>query len=668
MEPVGTIDVAIAHASRLLHANPGLAAEQALEILKVAPGHPPAILLLGAAHRLAGRNEAALQVLEPLTRAQPNWAAAHYELGLALSRMDRPEQATAAFRRAVRLKPDLPGAWRELGDQLMLAKDLAGADAAYAQHIKASTRDPRLLEAADALCDNDIPLAESLLRTHLKSHPTDVAAIRMFAEVAGRLGRFEDAENLLRRCLQLAPSFHAARHNYALVLTRQNKPAEALREIERLLLIEPDNPGHRNLKAAVLAKIGELGESVEIYSQLLEQHPQQPKIWMSYGHALKTAGDEARSIEAYRRSIGLLPSLGEAYWSLANLKTVRFTNEDLSAMRAQLERPDLAPEDRFHFDFAIGKALEDAGEFAASFRHYLKANELRRAGIEYSAERNSRQIRNTQTALTREFFAARAGFGSSARDPIFIVGLPRSGSTLIEQILSSHSAVEGTMELPDITAMAAMLGRESVQAGKAPYPQLLADLGADECRALGERYLAQTRIQRRTGAPCFIDKMPNNFAHVGLIHLILPNARIIDARRHPLACCFSCFKQHFARGQHFTYSLEDIGRYYRDYVDLMAHFDRVLPGRVHRVIYESMIEETESEVRRLLEYCGLDFEPACLRFYENDRAVRTASSQQVRRPIYREGVEHWRKFEPWLEPLKQALGPALVAYPHAPSV
>ena len=664
---MGTIDVALAHATRLMQSDPELAAEQAGEVLKVAPGHPVATLLLGYARRVTGKTDAALQILEPLTRAQPNWATAHYELGLVLSRLERREEAIAALRRAVTLKPDMPDAWRALGDQLTISGDRVGADACYAQHIKASTRDPRLLQAAAALCDNNIPVAESLLRAHLKNYPTDVAAIRMFAEVAARLGRFRDAENLLKRCLELAPSFHAARHNYALVLSRQNKAGEALREIDRLFAAEPNNPGHRNLKAAVLAKIGELEESVEIYADLLANHPEQPKIWMSYGHALKTAGREAQSIAAYKKSIELLPSLGEAYWSLANLKTMRFTDDDLSAMRGQLARTDLSPEDRFHFDFAAGKALEDEGRFEASFQHYLQGNALRRAGIEYDAERNTAQLESHKALLIPEFFAARQGYGTPAPDPIFIVGLPRSGSTLLEQILSSHSAVEGTMELPDITAMAATLGQEGVRAGTAPYPQLLANLTAADCQALGERYLAQTRIQRRTGRPFFIDKMPNNFAHIGLIHLILPNAKIIDARRHPLGCCFSCFKQHFARGQHFTYSLEDLGRYYRDYVGLLAHFDRVLPGRVHRVLYESMIEDTEPQVRSLLEYCGLPFEPGTLRFYENERAVRTASSQQVRKPIFREGVEHWRHYEPWLDPLKSALGTALETYPAAPS-
>ena len=667
-EPVGTIEVALQHTARLLDRDPVMAAEQASEILKVVPQHPAATLLLGIAQRRGGRTKAALSTLEPLARAQPNWAAAQYEQALALSDAGQSEAAVASLRRTVTLKPDMVDAWRALGDELTSSGDAAGADAAYAQQIKAATRDPRLLAAAAALCENEIPHAEALLRTHLKQYPTDVAAIRMFAEVAARLRRFDDAEKLLTRCLELSPSFAPARHNYAVVLHRQNKCVEALRETEALLALEPHNPGYKNLKAAILARIGDFEQSIDLYATVLAAHPLQPKIWMSYGHALKTHGREADSIAAYEKSIALLPGLGEAYWSLANLKTVRFTAAQIESMRTQLARAELADEDRFHLHFAMGKALEDAGACAESFEHYARGNSIRRAGIRYSADDVTAQTQRSKSLLTADFFAHRAGYGDPSSAPIFIVGLPRAGSTLIEQILSSHSLVEGTMELPDIPALARTITQDAKQAGMTRYPEPLASLEAAQCRALGERYLASTRIQRRSAAPFFIDKLPNNFSHIGLIQLILPNAKIIDARRHPLGCCFSGFKQHFARGQNFTYSLEDLGRYYHDYVELMSHFDKALPGRVHRVFYEKMIEDTEGEVRRLLEYCGLPFEAGCLRFYENERAVRTASSQQVRQPIYRAGLDQWRHFEPWLEPLKTALGPVLDAYPGIPEL
>jgi tetratricopeptide (TPR) repeat protein len=665
-EPVGSVELALGHAARLLESNPTLAAEQAGEILKAVPNHPLATLLLGVARRAGGDATAALLVLEPLVAIHPQWALAQYELALAFSGAERNAAAVSALRRALTLKPDMADAWRALGDQLTIAGDVAGADDAYAQNIKAATKDPRLLAAAAALCENRIPHAEAMLRAHLKRYPTDVAAIRMFAEVAARLQRYQDAEKLLARCLELAPGFAGARHNYALVLHRQNKPEAALREIDGLLADDPRNPGYNNLKAAILARIGELDDSIDIYAGMLATHPEHPKIWMCYGHALKTKGREAESIDAYRKSIDLCPTLGEAYWSLANLKTVRFAPVELQAMTAQLARPELSEDDRFHLHFAMGKALEDAHDHARAFEHYAEGNRLRRSQIAYDSDDMTARLRRSRSLFTSQFFAAHPGYGADDPDPIFIVGLPRAGSTLIEQILSSHSQVEGTMELPDIPAIAKSLFDMRNKSQASGYAEVLATLSAQECRALGERYLARTRIQRKTPALFFIDKMPNNFAHIDLIHLALPHAKIIDARRHPLGCCFSGFKQHFARGQHFSYSLEDIGRYYRDYVEHLAHFDAALPGRIHRVIYESMIDDTETEVRRLLEYCGLPFEENCLRFYENSRSVRTASSQQVRQPIFRDGVDHWRHFEPWLGPLKIALGSVLDAYPGVP--
>lgn len=664
----GSLQQALAHATRLLESEPTLAIEQLDEILKVAPGHPVALRLLAAARSRQGDIRGALDILQPLARAQPNWAMAQLDLGLALGRCGQGQDAIEALRRAVSLKPDLPQAWRALGDHLTAAGDQRAADVAYTNHVRYSTHDPRLLAAAVALVEQRIPEAESLLREHLKQAPTDVAAIRMFAEVAARLGRNEDAQHLLERCLELAPSFHAARQNYALVLHRSNQPEQALVEIKRLLAAEPDHAGYRNLMAVVLCRIGDYEPALQIYADLLSHYPGHAKVWMSYGHALKTAGQSERAIDAYRRSLQLQPAFGEAWWSLANLKTFRFGADDLAAMHQQLARPDLVEDDRLHLEFAIGKALEDAGEYAPSFQHYVRGNALRRAQLRYSADETSARVQRACARYTREFFAVRADMGCPARDPIFIVGLPRAGSTLIEQILSSHSQVEGTMELPEVASMTRSLRQQGDPSSAMPYHDALAALDADALRALGEQYLARTRIQRKTSAPLFIDKMPNNFMHIGLIHLMLPNAKIIDARRHPLACCFSAFKQHFARGQSFSYGLEDIGRYYRDYVSLMAHFDAVLPGRIHRVLYERMIADTEGEVRRLLDYCGLPFEASCLRFFQNPRPVRTASSEQVRRPIYREGVDHWRHYAPWLGALQQVLGPVLGSYPDVPDL
>ncbi|HZT04105.1 MAG TPA: sulfotransferase [Steroidobacteraceae bacterium] len=631
-EPVGTLEVALAHASRLLAVKPAVAAEQACEILKVVPRQPQALLILGLARAAAGDVDGAID----------------------------------ALTRAVSLRTDLADAWLALADQLRLRGDGESADRAYARYIKAATRDPRLQGAAAALCENRIPEAEALLRAHLGQHPNDVAALRMLAEAAARLLRYSDAQRLLERCLELAPSFDAARHNYATVLNRQGRSAQALEQCARLLAKEPHNPSYLSLQAATSANLGDFADAIAAYESVLRDYPQQPKLWMSYGHALRTTGKVPQSIAAYRRALSMEPNLGEVWWSLANLKTFRFSPADVLAMQEALARGDLSEDDRMHFEFALGKALEDAASYQDSFAHYAAGNALRREQHGYDPGEMSRFVRRSKELLTARFFAERAGAGVAAADPIFIVGLPRAGSTLIEQILGSHPLVEGTMELPQLPNIARKLAGPK-QEEEGTFLRRLAALTRDELRALGESYLAETRVMRKTGTPFFIDKMPNNFLYVGLIHLILPNAVIIDARRHPLGCCFSCFKQHFARGQWFSYGLEDLGRYYRDYVDLMAHLDEVLPGRITRVFYENVVEDTETEVRRLLAACRLPFDPACLRFHENERAVRTASSEQVRRPIFRDGVEQWRHYEPWLEPLKQTLGNVLTEYPKVPA-
>ncbi len=647
---------ALAHADRLLAASPAKAAEQASEILKAVPGHPHALLILGVAQRRLGDNAAARAVLETLAATQPRAAAAHYEYGLTLAALGEAEAAIAAIRRATGLNPAMPDAWRALGDLLMLAGDEAGADQAYARHIGAAVNDKRLMAAGLALCDRDIPAAERLLRAHLARFPTDVAAMRMLAEAATRLGQFGEAEALLADCLKRAPSFIGARHNYAMVLYRQNKLAEAIPHIERLVAHDPRDPNYRNLLAAAVASVGDYQRAIDLYEGVLRQFPRQPKIWLGYGHALKTAGRTADGVRAYRKSLELEPSLGEAYWSLANLKTVRFPPADLGAMEALLRRPGLGREDTYHTHYALGRAYEEQGDYAQSFSHYAAGARIRLTEAGYSADETTGQVDRLISLFSAAFFAERAGAGCQDPAPIFVVGLPRSGSTLIEQILASHSAVEGTMELQEMPRIARSFGRGLTGTDGPRYPESLAPLQAGALTALGEDYIRRSHIYRKLDRPFFIDKLPNNWLHTGLIRLILPHAKIIDARRHPLATCFSAFKQHFARGQNFSYDLTDVGRYYCDYVRLMAHMDLVQPGLVHRVQYETMVADTEGEIRRLLAFCGLEFEPACLRFWETDRAVRTASSEQVRRPIFTEGLEQWRNFEAWLGPLKEALG------------
>jgi tetratricopeptide (TPR) repeat protein len=660
-----SLDVALAHAERLLQRDPVLAVEQADAILTAVPHHPKARLIKGRALQRQGKSADALAAFEALAGDQPLWAEARYEWGQACAAAGKLETAIDALRSALELKDEYPAAWGALGDLFYAAGAAAEADNAYANQIRTSTSDPKLMEAAQALCANKLAPAEALLRTHLKAMPSDVAAIRMLAEIGARLGRYGDAEKLLSRCLELAPSFAGARHNYAIVLFRQGKVLEALSEIEVLRQEHPENAAYRNFTAAALARLGEYSDAIELYEELLRDRSEQPRIWLSYGHALKTAGRTSEAIGAYRKAIALDPRFGDGYWSLANLKTFRFTLAEIDAMRAALGARDLSDDDRFHIDYALGKALEDMGDYADSFAHYAEGARRRRAQVNYDPDHITDQMRRARALFTSDFLTAREGQGAPAPDPIFIVGLPRSGSTLLEQILSSHSAIEGTMELPDIAAIARDLGEKKLRSETSKYPEILAGLSPETLRTLGESYIERTRIQRRSAKPRFIDKMPNNWLHVGLIALALPNAKIIDARRHPVATCFSAFKQHFARGQTFTYDLGELGRYYRDYLELMAHFDAVAPGRIHRVLYEELVGDTETEVRRALNYCALPFESACLQFFATDRPVRTASSEQVRQPIFQEGVDQWRRYDPWLGPLKDSLGPDALNYPTA---
>jgi tetratricopeptide (TPR) repeat protein len=665
-EEMGSLEEATKNAAQLLDVNPTLAAEQAQEILNAIPNHPPAMFLLASARRLSGDPQAALEILEPLLNAQHKWAAAYFEYGASLGMLGRGDEAIKALLKAVQYQPEHPEAWRVLADHLLAIGDTKGGDLAYTRHVQCSARDPMLREAAAAMVKNEVALAERLLKKHLIGKPTDVPAIRMLAEVAVRCGQDEDAEKLLLRCLELAPGFAAARYNLAVILHRRNDPNNALVEIEKALAADSENPSYRNLCAVILSRTGDYDRSIELYSRLLSEYPENAKVWSSYGHVLKTAGKAADSIDAYRQSIERKPSYGEAYWSLANLKTYRFTDTDLAAMHAQLEDMKLVGEDRWHFQFTLGKAYEDAKEYEKSFDHYAKGNALVLHRSGYDPDLNTTRVRELKRAFSQEFLAKREGMGCDASDPIFIVGMPRSGSTLLEQMLACHSQIEGTAELPDILTLAKDLRDEADSDDVAVYAAVLGTKSADELREMGERYLQRTQIYRKSGRPFFIDKMPNNFLHVGMIHLILPNAKIIDARRHPLGCGFSNFKQYYAQGQSFSYGLTEMGRFYYDYVDLMAHFDGVLPGRIHRVFYEDTVGDTESVVRDVLEYCGLDYEPACLRFFESDRPVRTASSEQVRQPIYKAGVEQWKNYEEWLDPLKEALGGVLDTYPDIP--
>jgi len=650
-----TLDLKLMRVAALLDSDPPAAAREAAEILKEHPGHPTATLLLGTARRTLGDPQAAASFAE-LAAAQPDSAPLQFELGRTLAAQGLHEEALSALLRAVELQPDLAEAWRELSSLHAARADPHACDVAYARYSRLAADDKHLTEAAAAFADRRLASAEALLQKRLTAAPQDVGAMRMLAEVAAEREDYVRAERLLHECVELAPGYSLARFDLARVLHSQQKAAPMLPLLERLLVLEPENFLYRTLQASAYNLLGQNERAQQIHEDLLNKFPSSELLWVYYGHSLRIAGRLSEAIAAYRKSIALKPEFGEAWFSLGNLKTVRFSESDIATMQAQAARADSDDHTRLQFEFALGKAREDNADYAESFAHYARGNALRRAMVRYDPDASTRFVQRSQALYSREFFIAREGFGCQAPDPIFIVGLPRSGSTLLEQILASHSQVEGTRELPDIPGFALELGALEQPSQPPAYPQSVARLTREQLTALGERYLAQTRPHRVLGRARVIDKQPTNFCHIGLIQLMLPNARIIDARRSPLACCFANFKQHFQAGVWFTYSLEDLGHYYRDYVALMAHYDKVLPGRVHRVLYEDVVADLEGEVRRLLEYCGLAFEEQCLRFHETRRAVQTVSSEQVRQPIYAEGVDQWRNFEPWLGPLKDALG------------
>jgi tetratricopeptide (TPR) repeat protein len=659
-QPAERLSAALRAAADGFGRDPALAEARARDVLASVPGQQQALLLLVCARRLRGDKEGARAILEAMAKALPGLAAVHYELGLILGGLGETGAAVAALSRVVELEPNHPAAWRALGNQLGQAGDNEAAGRAFAKHFSVAQKELALLEGATAQADAQLGPAEAMLRELLSINLTDVSAMHMLAKIGIRLGRYEDVERLLARTLELAPGFTAARYDYAKVLQEQRKWEPLLAQVEILLGKDRENPSYRVLKAEALTALGYHDRSIENYEAMLSDFPEDSFLWTGYGHALRTLGRYDDSISAYRRAVALSPELGRAWWSLANLKTFRFTAGDVQTMQDQLRRSDLPAEDRYPLNFALGKALEDREDFAESFANYHEGNRLQRAGLR-EIHVLTRYVQHCKTLFTPGFFRDRAGAGCPTLDPIFIVGLPRSGSTLLEQILSSHSAIEGTAELPDITHIVVRLN-----GGKGYYPTALERLDGGELRALGEEYLQLTQVHRKLGRPFFIDKMPSNFEHVALIHLMLPNAKIVDVRRHPLGCCFSNFKQYFENRLGHSCELGEIGRYYRDYVELMAHFDAVLPGRVHRVFYENMVRDPEIEIRRMLAYCGVAFEETCLRFHETERGVRTASSEQVRRPIYTEALEQWRNFEPWLGPLKSALGPVLELYPAVP--
>jgi tetratricopeptide (TPR) repeat protein len=639
----------------------GQAMAQIERLLPGAPDDRELLLLQALTQRLLGDASAALGTLLRLEQLQPRFSRLHQERGQCYVALKQAPQAIDAFLRAVHLNPALPASWSMLEGLYRLAGQ-PGNTAQAAGHVAALKRLPPEVVTATALfSDGEFTESEQLIRTFLLRHGHNVEAMRLLARIGNERDVLDDAQLLLEAVLDLAPDYRAARFDYAQVLIKRHLYRLAQREAERLLAADPADRNYRTLYAMTYVGLGLHERAVELYRELLPGAPQTADLHLSIAHSLKTLGRREAAIEEYRAAAVARQGFGDAYWSLANLKTYRFTQAELQQMLAAEAAAATAPTDRYHLCFALGKALEDQDQYARSFEYYARGNALKHADSRYRPEVLELNTRLQIEVCTPELFAGNQHSGVPAPDPIFILGLPRSGSTLIEQILASHSAVEGTQELAEIPRMVVGLQGRDWSVDNPRYPALLAQMSATQLRRLGEKYLADT-ASYRSGKPRFVDKMPNNFRHVGLIHLILPNAKIIDARREPMACCFGNFKQLFANGHEFAYSLEDIARYYRTYLQLMRHWDAVLPGRVLRVQHEDLVDDLEGNVRRLLDYCELDFEPACVEFYKTERSVRTASSEQVRQPIYREGLEQWRHYEPWLAELRAALGDALTHY------
>lgn len=636
-----------------------LAAAEALAVL--APQNRDALYLISTNQRCLNRIEEALETLQRLEQRHPRFSLLYQERGYCYTTLRDRRRAIEAFLQAVNINPALRASWAMLERLYRMTGETKAAAMAAEQVRMLQQLPPDIVRAGKLLSDGDLLAAENILRDYLLNGGNDVEASRLLARIDHRSNALDDAEQRLAAVLKLAPSHRAARLDYVHVLLDQQKYLRAHEEIDRMRPIAPDDRDLLSLDAAACVGLGRQERAIQLYRQLTAASPASFELHVALGHSLKSVGRRKEAIESYRKAAAVQPSFGDAYWSLANLKTYRFSQDEIECMRAQEAAPATGSVDRYHLCFALGKTYEDRNEYADSWQFYERGNALKRGEIRYRPEITETGTRQQIKVCTAEFFSARTGAGAQDPDPIFILGLPRSGSTLVEQILASHSQLDGTRELPDIPRIVRRMEARGSDPDHPIYPGVLAGLAPEDFRTLGERYLTDTRCYRGD-KPLFIDKMPNNFRHIGLIHLMLPNARIIDVRREPMACCFSNLKQLFASGQEFTYSIDDIARYYRSYLELMRHWDAVLPGRVLRVFYEDVVEDLEGNVRRILEFCGLKFEPACVEFYKLERNIQTASSEQVRQPIFREGLSQWRNYEPWLGPLRDALNDALLRH------
>lgn len=650
----------VVEAAAVLATNPAEAERLARAIVARMPADPRPRLILASALRRQGRAAQALPLLIELTRVWPRAARTRYELGLCLAATGRAGEGLGQLEEAVRLDPNLADAWAALADSAFAAGDTAREGPARAALARIAAGNPELGRAAELVALGRHADAEPLLRLYLSARPRDAEAARLLANCYIASRTFHHAETLLHHALAIDPGLAIARFDLAHALFAAQQPAAALLELAPLLEAEPAKATYRNLQAGCLALLGDDAGAAAIHSELTAAFPGNARIAINYGHALRTKGEPAAAITAYRHAAALSPQAGEAWWGLANLKVSALTDADEAQMRTLLAAP-LPEEDRLHMEYALGRRCEDAGNAADAFAHYSAGAALARRRCPAAGRDHTDDEEMVARLFTTAFFEAHAGQGTDSDAPIFVVGLPRSGSTLVEQILASHSQVEGTMELPYMGAIAARIAREGGDGG---LEAALAAATPEQVRGWGQEYLNLAQVHRRMGRARFIDKLPNNFRYIGLIRLILPNAKIVDVRRHPMAACFSCFKQLFAEGQDFSYDLSDLAAWYRYYLSVVRHFHATQLGAVYTLVYEDLVDDTEVQVRALLAALNLPFDPATLRFFENDRAVRTVSSEQVRQPIYRTGLDHWRRFEDFLQPLAAALGPELETWQH----
>ena len=632
------------------------------------PENPDLLYPLATCQRNLDKPETALETLQCLDKHRPNFPGTWLERGRVLKSTGNIKAAISCFETCVRLNPAYIGGWTGLVELREHIQRLNLRDEAVDQYRFMTSLDRALILILRAFYDGQTYKAERLCRAYLKTKPQSVEAMRILARIGVRYGILDDAEFILESACEFDPEHRQARLEYIDILHKRQQYAKALQNAQILLQQNPSDLLHKLACANQQMAMGQFEPAIETYDEILEQNPHSSlanaQLHLTRGHAYKTNGDIEKSIEDYRFAYQKRADFGDAYWSLANLKTYCFTIAELDRMRKLVESSAISDEDRVHVLFALGKSFEDSKQFEESFGYYERGNDLNRNRLRYDSADMTERLQLQRQVCTSDFLHARKNDGCSAPDPIFVVGLPRAGSTLLEQILASHSQVEGTLELHHIGVYAQRLDGRRRTNEPPRYPRVLKDLTPTLTRQLGERYLQETRVHR-TDKPYFIDKMPNNFRHIGLISMILPNAKIIDARRHPMGCCFSGYKQLFASGQEFTYGQKEIGTYYGDYRRLMDHWDQVLPGTVLRVCYEEVVDNLEHEVRRILEYCRLPFEESCLRFHDTKRSVRTPSAEQVRQPIYREGLDQWRNYSKWLGPMQSALGDCLTQYPHS---